>query len=921
MSVEWTVGNLSAATQSVFGKYDEKQGVMPLWRHLSDSAAVAGKLWDVWLPAQAKRVLGAQLPEGEADARRLCVWLAGIHDIGKASPAFVHPYESVVAELSGHGLELDPRVSCDAGAALHALAGQLLLHEWLKTEFGWPPGAARQFGTVVGGHHGVPPTRVELHKAKELGYLLGDGPKWRQTHRELLDWAADNSGVKSRLSAWRTVELPQTVQALLTGLVMIADWLASNPDLFPFQGDTAGRLEHAWAKIAPAAPLRVATVPDGIAPPDPDTGSLESKAVDLARQMPAAGLMIVEAPADAERTSAGLAVAQTLAARSGAGGFLLALSTRPTGGQPVDQAKAWLAKIPGVQIACHLDDSDGKRRREGEAELADGLAHVDTDGKSLVTRKWVREFRAMMHANVVVDDIDQVLFAALRTGFLAVRHLALAGKVVVIDEARAYDVHVSQYLDRALEWLGGYGVPVVLLSAALPAKRRRELMAAYDDGRFGATPASLDASELDCYRGLSEAAGYPMLSASQPGREPVVLLPGTGPAAAARTATVERLDEDLELLAKRLSAELAAGGRALVVRNSVSRVHETAERLRGLLPDIPVSVAHSAYLKHDREAKEDWLRETHNGAGPTDSAAKSIVVSDRVVERFSDLDFDLLVSDPAPVDVLLRRIALLHRRDRDDRPETLRSRRCLLTGVDWSMSPPEPVAEAVASYGSYVLLRTLSALWPDGGADPAVALPDDDTLVQAVYRDDAVEPEWWQEAVDAAWKAETAARSVRERRADVFRISGIGRPGDSLAGWLRAEVGPDDPGKDLPDRAHVRPGGEIRKAVVLQWEGNNAKVLKWLPGHGGTEISISKTLKMDKAKVLVGHCVVPIPEEWSTEDLFMALRDGDRSPDWSGDRSLSGLPVLLLDADLRAEPAGYRIDYDAQDGLRVRRAK
>jgi hypothetical protein len=74
---------------TVSAKHDRDfDGWLPLWRHMEDSAAVAGRLWDEWLPLSVRTLIATALPGGESDARRLVVWLASVHDIGKATPAF-----------------------------------------------------------------------------------------------------------------------------------------------------------------------------------------------------------------------------------------------------------------------------------------------------------------------------------------------------------------------------------------------------------------------------------------------------------------------------------------------------------------------------------------------------------------------------------------------------------------------------------------------------------------------------------------------------------------------------------------------------------------------------------------------------------------------------------------------------------------
>ncbi|WP_435172404.1 type I-E CRISPR-associated protein Cse1/CasA [Actinacidiphila sp. bgisy145] len=939
---------LSGAARAAWGKHDRPtDGWLPLWRHMADSGAVAGRLWDAWVPRNIKVLVSEVLPGGIEDGRRLAVWLAASHDIGKATPAFACQVETLANAMRDFGLAMPDakKFGDDRKLGPHGLAGQLLLQEWLAERHGWTDRISAQFAIVIGGHHGVHPGHQRIHDLALHPELMRTRGKheatWKAAQFELLDACAQAAETVDRLDAWKTVKLPQYAQVTLTALVILADWIASSAELFPYQTvDDAGRpratthrLESAWQGLDLPAPWQP-DEPEGTAaelfarrfdlPEGAAIRPVQEEAVRVAREMDPAGLLIVEAPMGEGKTEAALAAAEILAARTGAGGCMVALPTRATGDAMFARLLGWLDHLPAqgprsvflAHAKAALNDTwAGLARRSGRT-----IAAVDLDGSDEVSRpaaktrqrpselqahQWLRGRKKGLLASFTVGTIDQVLFAGLKSRHLALRHLALAGKVVVIDEVHAYDAYMSTYLERVLEWLAAYRVPVVLLSATLPADRRRALIEAYADGKVSQAEAAPNA--------------YPLLTAVSRDGNTTIVQP---PAASGRGTHVhlEPLEDDVAVLADRLTTELAGGGCALVVRNTVDRVQEAAERLRERFGEDRVTVAHSRYLAADRSRKDAELLDAFGPKGNR-PAGPHVVVASQVVEQSLDLDFDLLVTDLAPVDLMLQRMGRLHRHVRA-RPSRLRTARCLVTGTDWTADPPSPAKGTVGVYeGKHLLLRTLAALQPHLSGAP-LQLPEHiSPLVQTVYADTPVGPLGWAPKMDEARRAYRELLATKRDRAEVFRIGPVRKPGRPVIGWVDAGVGDADDTRQ--GRAQVRDSEESVEVLVIQRRSDGTlATVPWLDrGRGGLDLP-EHAVPPPRAAAAAAASALTLPWHFSKPwviDRTIAELEKFQVEAWQAKECpwLAGELFLVLDEECQTRLAGYDLTYSPSDGLLV----
>lgn len=893
---------------------------MSVSQHSADAADIAALLWDHWLPRAVRRRIAQDL-EDPSTAKTLVRLLAYLHDLGKISPAFASDVPALLPRMASAGLVVSDGVRGRRHKLPHALAGGLALRAWLMDRAGWSTVAANALAGVIGGHHGHPPSTLSEPVASSL---LGDGV-WDRARANLIEAALDDLGAWEHLDSWGRRPPGEAAQVLMSAVVIVADWLASNSDLFPYNGaggdDT--RAERAWSQLRLPAPWAPA-------PGDPHDPAFWTSRFDwpsdaLPRPVQVAvcdvlsracepRLLIVEASMGEGKTEAGQVAAELLAVLHGSGGVMVALPTMATGNGMFPRLLQWLDRLPpapdGQTWSTYLAHSKARLNDDFRGLHEGRISGVGVDdpdqGGAAVAHAWLSGRKKGVLSSFVVGTIDQVLVGALRTKHLALRHLALAGKVVIIDEVHAADEYMSVYLRGVLAWLGEYGVPTILLSATLPPDCRHDLVTAYLSSRQPRRRRrNEERREGTRERGEQRAGpeGYPLLTMVDGERVEHHVVPSSD-----RGISVSLVRQDDATLVKVLQRELHEGGTAAVVCNTVSRAQQRARELRGAFGD-DVLLVHSRFMAGDRQALESRVRAALGPPGAAQRPSRFVVVGTQVLEQSLDIDVDLLVTDLAPVDLVLQRLGRLHRHDR---PERLREPTCLITGVeDWSVPVPDAASGSQRVYGAAALLRAVAVLRPflDG---QALVLPDHIApLVRDAYRKYEPDDTRWPSQLADAEREAAAQRRDREARASAYRLR---MPGgyQTLLGWL--DGGRDE--ESVDGQAAVRDGLQGVEVLLLERRGGVLRIPSWMPA-GGTVLDAYPDDGLARAALA---CAVRLPDYLTAAAQTAEAKGELAAPaSWASSPWLRNVLVLgaeARDGGLRAQ-FGAHVHYDRQEGLIV----
>jgi len=581
---------------------------------------------------------------------------------------------------------------------------------------------------------------------------------------------------------------------------------------------------------------------------------MQEVVVEAARSMQSGGMMCIEAPMGQGKTEAGLIAAEFLAQATGRTGVAFATPTQATSNALFDRVTEWVeyqtnnvAQEHGGPIEPHtmfLGHSKNRFNKSYEAlSKADIFDESSTPGRennrktlrpgtSLARHSWLSGTKKGLLSSFVVCTIDQVLMTALQARHVMLRHLGLASKVIIIDEVHAYDAYMNQYLSSALYWLGQMNAPVILMSATLPSATRDDLMKSYAKGlKIGAepnkvaTPAPPSQNDLMA-KMKARLAGIHAAPKPEASEEPILDLdyPVVHTLTAEDNGTpkkwkveqpVEQTKIELKLIADSPESVLNVleplandHGCAAVICNTVGRAQEMHAFLSEQFGEEHVVLTHSRFTATHRAEQEELLvsklgKKAHYSEADGEDSSRPhrlIVVGTQVIEQSLDLDFDVMITDFAPVDLVLQRMGRLHRHDSrssSERTPAYRMPVCYVRGVETFGShneAPDFPRGSKAVYEPMILLSSYVQLLPHFNGEPIQIPAGISPLVQKTYQENTSTeiPNAWAEVYESAKKECDKGKELAKVRAKGYLLCAPQRTQYTMADCMNRLLKPDD---------------------------------------------------------------------------------------------------------------------------------
>lgn len=666
LAIKRTEESVTQPYFSYWGKTGRDGGYHLLVFHGLDVAAVGSIL------LRGRRGLCRRLARAvglsEPMFRRWAVFFLSLHDIGKFSDAFQGLDPDLQNRLQGKaGGRVYTQRHDSLGYVLWRALGRLAPGEGRPTAVAeLSPSAVDDWIQAVTGHHGQPPALREGARPIHPGAHFSQADEsaasdYLMAAAELFitEDSGEPEGVTAEMKGIRGTSW------WLAGLAVVCDWIGSNAGFFPFR-EAPLPLDRYWAEHAlPNAERAVSAsglLPpkktayggishlfDHIRTPTPLQDFCHRQAVPSRPQ-----LWILEDLTGSGKTEAALTLVHRLMDAGQGDGVFIGLPTMATANAMYARMALAYRRLYGDSEAPSLILAHSARhlmssfRRSILSHVHRERGYAPGERPALAQcAAWLADHRKKaLLADVGIGSVDQAMLGVLPVRHQSLRLLGLADKVLVINEIHAYDAYMNRVIRTLIQFHASLGGSVILLSATLPGDMRHQFVSAFQ-AAVGGVPSPTGPSD-----------GYPLVTHVT--ADGIVETPV--PAVGSREVAVRLMHSEAAVF-EVIHRAIEAGQCVCWIRNTVSDAREACQALRASadIPETDIQLFHGRFALADRlDIEADILARFGPDGGPTDRRGR-IVVATQVVEQSLDLDFDIIISDLAPIDLMIQRAGRQHR--------------------------------------------------------------------------------------------------------------------------------------------------------------------------------------------------------------------------------------------------------------------
>jgi CRISPR-associated endonuclease/helicase Cas3 len=336
---------------------------------------------------------------------------------------------------------------------------------------------------------------------------------------------------------------------------------------------------------------------------------------------------------------------------------------------------------------------------------------------------------------------------------------------------------------------------------------------------------------------------------------------------------IEKISPDLPEMYLALNAHLKGGGLAMAIVNTVQRAQDLyclypkgvpliyGDYIVGkrLSDGTEVFLFHARFPANERQKREERVLKAF-GDGASREGLK-ILIATQVAEQSLDLDFDLILTDLAPIDLVLQRAGRLWRHKRYSRPIS----KPILIIAGFGGNEPSSFEKPLwwsSVYREDLLLRTWCLLQHK----KILKFPDEiDDLVQAVYEEQVEIPDILQERMQKALLKGDGDNIAKHWQANQAII---GLPDD--ASWNDSGrfvlYNEDEPGVHQTLTAQTRLGAESAVTIPLWLEDGYQN--ETVPDFGQAKRWFLRAVSLTLDYVVKTLKAGGVPEGWKKSSLL-----------------------------------------------------